>query len=133
MERYATYRPATWNKLIPYLSGLSADELKALAARLQIKVDEGDSPLEELLIQGHALLILLGLVRDPAIMTGTVFEYGGLEYIINPAAAEVLRRGTGSARIDIVGGGREHTFSYGELIRAMLNSDSFDQLDRQWK
>lgn len=92
LQRPASYRPTTWERIAPILERATQRELESLArkAELQYEPDEELSLIDLLLFRGGFLLVEFGLTKDPAIMTATVFSHGGLEYAINRPAAECL-------------------------------------------
>ena len=75
------------------------------------------------------MLVEFGLTNHPEIMVGTVFSLGGIEYIIGEEAASVLAKKSGHAELKEVGGIKRRTLSYQELVRALVESKDFDQLE----
>jgi hypothetical protein len=128
-ERPASYRPETWNIIAPQLEAMSQTALVELAERAGIDGSEmtKEVVIEALTHRGPILLIELGLVARPETMNGTLFSHGGLEFVIDREAANMLAAGEGSARLEVLGGGKSRAFTYSELMKALRESPDFDQ------
>ncbi len=83
---------------------------------------------EALVSRGGLLLVEFGLVGNPEIMRRTIFSHGGIEYVIDEKAAQVLARRDGTTRVKRLGSSQSRLFSYAELLQALVESPDFDQL-----
>ncbi len=109
---------------------MSDAEVLALSRQLGSQAKTRTRAVKRLLAQGGLLLVELDLIKNPALLAGTIFMADEIhQYILYPKAAALLAQGAAKMPVHYIGGEPARTFTHAELLEALRTTKEFDQLE----